>query len=48
MIIGVELPVVTFGVPQDLEPPVCDHFVGIHVRRRTRTALDDVDHELVV
>ena len=48
MIIGVELPVVTFAVPQDLERPVCDHFVGIHVRGRTRTSLDDVDHELVV
>jgi hypothetical protein len=27
---------------------VCDHLVGVHVRRRARASLEDVNRELVV
>ena len=35
-------------VAELLEPEIRDHLVCIHVRRRSRTALDDVDDELIV
>ena len=36
------------GRAEDLERSVGDHLVGVHVGRRARAALDDVDDELVV
>ena len=35
-------------VPHQLQGPVGDHLVGVHVRRGARAALKDVDDELVV
>src|SRR5690606_10832047 len=40
--------VVAARATQDLERPVGDHLVRVHVRRGARTALDDVDDELLV
>ena len=34
-------------VAHDLQRSVADHLVGVHVGRRSRPALDDVDDELV-
>ena len=35
-------------VTELLEREIGDHLVGVHVGRRARTALDDVDDELIV
>jgi hypothetical protein len=33
---------------QDLDGPVGDHLVGVHVGGRPRAGLEDIDHELAV
>ena len=48
MLEGIQPFVVAEGRAQDFERPVGDHLVGVHVRRRARSALDHVDDELVV
>jgi hypothetical protein len=40
--------VVAAPVAEDLEGPVAEHFVGVHVGRSAGTALDHVDHEFLV
>lgn len=48
MLVGVQMPVVALVMAQDLQGPVGDHLVGVHVRRGPGAALDDIDDELVV
>ena len=43
-----EVLVLAARVPEDFETAVRDDLVGVHVRARARTALDEVDHEMLV
>ncbi len=48
VLVGVQVPVLAPGVAQQLQRPVGDDLVGVHVGRGAGTALNDVDDELVV
>ncbi len=48
MVIGVAVFVFAALIPENLQRPVRYHFVGIHVRRCTGTALNHVDNKLRV
>ncbi|MDQ1206694.1 hypothetical protein QE377_003053 [Microbacterium sp. SORGH_AS 862] len=47
MVVRVQVRVLALGVTEDLQGPVGDDLVRVHVGRRARSALDDVDDELV-
>jgi hypothetical protein len=47
VVVGVQPGVVALGVAKDFQGAVGDDLVGVHVRRRSGAALDDVHHELV-
>ena len=48
MVVGMDDGIIALLAAQDLNGPVGDHFVGIHIGRGARAALDGVDDELVV
>ncbi|OQC35673.1 MAG: hypothetical protein BWX64_02359 [Acidobacteria bacterium ADurb.Bin051] len=48
MVVRVAGGVLAAGVPEQLERPVGDHLVGVHVRRGARPALHHVDDEVAV
>src|SRR6185312_13813267 len=48
VVVGVQVPVVPALVAQELQRPVGDDLVGVHVGAGPGTALDDVDDELLV
>ena len=48
MIVGVNPLLGSERSAEDLNRPIGDHFVGIHVRRSARTGLKDVEDKLPV
>ena len=48
MVVRVDVLVVALLVPQDLQGPVGDHLIGVHVGAGARTALDHVHGEVLV
>ena len=47
MIVGVDVLVFAFPVAKGLECEIRDHLVGVHIGRGSRTALDEIGHELI-
>ena len=48
MLVGVDEPVVTLLATGQLQRAIGDDLIGVHVGRRTGSALDHVDDELVM
>ena len=40
--------IIPLGLAEDLQRPVSNHFVGVHVHRSAGAALDAIDHELIL
>ena len=48
MIVGIHYRIVSLLPAQDLNSPVGDHFVGVHIKRRAGAALDGVNNKILV
>ena len=48
MIVRIAVAVLAFLVAHQLERAIGDDLVGVHVRRRARAALEDIELELIV
>ena len=48
VVVGVQFVILAQRVAEELQRPVGDHLVGVHVCRGARSALHDIHHELVV
>ena len=46
--VGVDHVVLALRVAEQLERPVCDDLIGVHVERGARAALNGIDHYLIV
>jgi hypothetical protein len=48
VVVGTDDGIVAAGLAEELERAVREYLVDVHVERRTRARLEDVDHELIV